>query len=414
MSKKGLPIVRDIKALYQEQNQNREVIDSLQKALQQISDQLAIHGEVLGMVEAIQKEITIHGQELGKFENIEKEIAIHGQVLGKVENIEREIAIHGQVIGNILADSKSIKDEVSIHGQVIGTTRDEVEIHGAAIGANASQIEKLVSEICSMKARLNELERSLTSGTQQVPEGVFQATEQTQPSVSLTDRKQKDAYYSIDYFDFENHFRGSRQDIMERQKIYLPYFTDCNNVVDAGCGRGEFLELLLTHQIPAVGVDLYEPYVEYVKRQGLPCVCEDVNTYLKRVKQIDGIFMGQVVEHLSVSQIIELLENAYNALESGKYLIMETPNPMTLAIYSHAFYMDPSHEKPVHPYTLKYLTEKAGFSSVEILFTEASRMPFEIPSLKIEGCDLEEFNNAIKNLNNDLYGSQDYAIIAKK
>ena len=394
MMKKGMPILRDLKAIYQEQNENRERVDALQR-------ELAVHGEVLG-----------------KLADFEKEIAIHGQVLGTVredvQNMKDEISIHGQVLGTVREDAQNMKDEIAIHGQVIGTAREEVAIHGAAIGANASQIEKLISEICSMKARINELESRLSSETRKVSEEKLQDAEQTQPMPSQTKEERKDSYYSIDYFDFENRFRGSRQDIMERQKIYLPYFENCKNVVDAGCGRGEFLELLLNHQIPAVGVDLYEPYVEYVKMQGLPCVCEDVNAYLKKTKQIDGIFLGQVVEHLSVSQIIELLENAYNTLESGKYLIMETPNPMTLAIYSHAFYMDPSHEKPVHPYTLKYLTEKAGFSSVEILFTEASRMPFEIPSLNIEGCDLEEFNKAIKALNNDLYGSQDYAIIAKK
>jgi len=85
-----------------------------------------------------------------------------------------------------------------------------------------------------------------------------------------------------------------------------------------------------------------------------------------------------------------------------------------LAIYTECFYMDPSHQKPVHPQTLKYIAEKAGFSSVEILFTESSRMPFSIPRLKDGEPDFEAFNTAMERVSNLLYGSQDYSIIARK
>ena len=67
-----------------------------------------------------------------------------------------------------------------------------------------------------------------------------------------------------------------------------------------------------------------------------------------------------------MKQIIALCKNAFDRLEEGKYLIIETPNPMSLAIYTHAFYIDPSHQKPVHPLTLKYLVEKAGRRKYEI------------------------------------------------
>ena len=51
-------------------------------------------------------------------------------------------------------------------------------------------------------------------------------------------------YEDIDYFDFENHFRGSIDSIKKAQKAYIPYFRDKKNVVDIGCGRGEFLSLM--------------------------------------------------------------------------------------------------------------------------------------------------------------------------
>ena len=94
---------------------------------------------------------------------------------------------------------------------------------------------------------------------------------------------------------------------------------------------------------------------------------------------------------------------------------METPNPTSLAIYTESFYMDPSHNRPIHPKTLQYITEKQGFSQVQILFTESSRLPYDIPKLAEHGEErTHEFDLAMERVADLLFGSQDYAIIAKK
>lgn len=223
------------------------------------------------------------------------------------------------------------------------------------------------------------------------------------------------AYGEIDYFDFENHFRGSREVIKARQTEYLPYFTGCHKVVDLGCGRGEFLEMLQDNGIQAQGVDFYDEFVLYCKNRGLDAVESDAIAYLDDIEETDGIFAGQLVEHLSMGQIIALCEKAHEKLTEGGYMILETPNPMSLAIYTHAFYMDPSHQKPVHPYTLQYIVEKAGFSKVDILFTQGSRPDETIPQLTGTGSPNEaEFNRNLQVMAEYLYGSQDYAIIARK
>lgn len=225
----------------------------------------------------------------------------------------------------------------------------------------------------------------------------------------------EDSYTSIDYFDFENHFRGDKNLIKERQKQYLPYFKDCKSVVDIGCGRGEFLQLLAESQINAVGVDTYEEFVDFCQEQGLKAVCDDGNHYLYNIEHTDGIFVGQVVEHMTTEQIIDLCNIAWEKLEDGGYLIIETPNPTSLAIYTHAFYIDPSHEKPVHPLTMEYFLKKAGFREINVIYTECSKLDQTIPRLggaNIE--NLEPFNDAMQIVSDTLFGSQDYAIIAKK
>ena len=88
---------------------------------------------------------------------------------------------------------------------------------------------------------------------------------------------------------------------------------------------------------------------------------------------------------------------------------------MLFRSYTNEFYMDPSHIKPVHPELLKYLAQKTGFREVEIVYTECSRVPKSIPALEleIEG-NVEEFNEGMKEVSELLYGSRDYAIIARK
>jgi O-antigen chain-terminating methyltransferase len=284
------------------------------------------------------------------------------------------------------------------------------------VRSNNWQLETLTqkqSEIPELKAyvrrKLATVEKQLSMKNETLSESDTKQTEK----LSYVDNA--DVYSGIDYFDFENHFRGSEQLIMERQEEYLCYFISRNHVIDLGCGRGEFLELLRANNVQAIGVDLYSEFVMLCQKKGLTVYQKNAIQYLEEVDRTDGIFAGQLVEHLSIEQVIYLCDLAYQKLDSGCYLVMETPNPMSLAIYTHAFYMDPSHSKPVHPLTLQYIARRAGFSSVEIRFTEKSKLDESIPELQSESIDnIVEFNQSMQTLSNYMYGSQDYAIIAKK
>lgn len=139
----------------------------------------------------------------------------------------------------------------------------------------------------------------------------------------------------------------------------------------------------------------------------------DAVTYLENVDKTDGIFAAQLVEHLQVSQVIRLCRLAYEKLEKGSYVIFETPNPTSLAIYANSFYMDPSHEKPVHPQTLKYFMQKAGFSDIQVIYTQESTVGIQIPDITTDK-NGESFHAAMQQVQHLLFGSQDYALIARK
>ncbi len=71
------------------------------------------------------------------------------------------------------------------------------------------------------------------------------------------------------YVGFEDRFRGSRELIRQRLESYVPLFEGRATVLDVGCGRGEFLDLLGTRRIDARGIDLNHEMAEACRDRGL-------------------------------------------------------------------------------------------------------------------------------------------------
>ncbi len=222
----------------------------------------------------------------------------------------------------------------------------------------------------------------------------------------------------FDYFKFENEFRGSRDSVKEIQGVYVPYFINNNSghILDIGCGRGEFLELMRDNEIKAYGIDSYKPFVDYCRELGFNVIYGDALTHLNEIDDcsLGGIFMSQVVEHLSNNYIITLINTAYKKLIPGSYFILETPNPECLAALSE-FNIDMSHTKPVHYKTLEFLFKEANYSSIERYHTKPTLYPVSAKHLDGENIkNLDEFNQGIDHINNLLFGYRDYTLIAKK
>lgn len=223
---------------------------------------------------------------------------------------------------------------------------------------------------------------------------------------------------AIEYEEFENQFRGPEEVIKERLQVYLPYYrTATAPVLDIGCGRGEFLEMMRDNNVEAKGIDIFYPFVQKCKDKGLKCSYGNGIKYIAEAKDdsLGGIFAGQVIEHISNQDLILLCKHAYRTLQEGRFVILETPNPMCLSIYTNAFYIDPSHRRPISPIYMEYIMKMIGFRDVHIMYTDHSRVDDELPPIKggnIENVD--EINAAVKRLSEKLYGSQDYAVIAMK
>jgi len=208
----------------------------------------------------------------------------------------------------------------------------------------------------------------------------------------------------FDYGRFAERFRGTEEYVKAGQQIYLPHFRTCRNVLDIGCGRGEFLEMMQAAGIPAKGIDLDPESVATCRHKTLDAEVADLFVYLENLPEasLDGIFCSQVVEHLPPQRLPEMIRLCASRLQRSGALAIETPNPECLAIFATHFYLDPTHQRPVpHPLLAFYL-EEFGVGNIEV--RKLSPAAESMPSLKSLP---EDFREAF-------FGGLDYAILGKK
>jgi O-antigen chain-terminating methyltransferase len=208
----------------------------------------------------------------------------------------------------------------------------------------------------------------------------------------------------FDYGRFAERFRGTEEYVKRNVEFYKPFFAHCENVLDIGCGRGEFLGLMRDGGISARGIDLSEESVAQSRQNGMNAEVADLFSWLpaQPEQQFDGIFSSQVVEHLDPRRLPEMIRLCAASLRRGGILAIETPNPQCLAIFATHFYLDPTHTRPIpHPLMAFYM-EEAGVGQIEVheLSPAVESMP-EIAELP------EEFRKRF-------FGGLDYAIIGRK
>jgi 2-polyprenyl-3-methyl-5-hydroxy-6-metoxy-1,4-benzoquinol methylase len=208
----------------------------------------------------------------------------------------------------------------------------------------------------------------------------------------------------IDWLRFAARFRGSEERIRELQRFYVPFFAGCGEVLDVGCGRGEFLEVMREAGIAARGVDLSEEAVKICRAKGLEAAQADLFEYLaaQADSALGGIFCGQVVEHLPAERLPELIRLAAAKLARGGVLAIETPNPECLAIFATHFFLDPTHTRPVPAPLLVFYLEESGFGRIAVHRLSPAR-----ESLPALGRLPEDFREAF-------FGGLDYAVVARR
>lgn len=176
------------------------------------------------------------------------------------------------------------------------------------------------------------------------------------------------------YIAFENRFRGPFDLIKERVSVYVDDLKHLANskrtVVDIGCGRGELLTVLKESGIRAIGVDSNPSSVNSLKERGFEASCEDLSDYFERTPSgsVAAITMLHVIEHLPFDILLRTFSEIYRVLKPGGVFIAETPNSLNLTVSASTFWIDPTHQRPLHPEVIQFLSDFNGFMPSEIRY----------------------------------------------
>ncbi len=193
------------------------------------------------------------------------------------------------------------------------------------------------------------------------------------------------------YTAFEDLFRGDQELIRERQRGYVEMLGSPGWVLDLGCGRGEFMDLLRESGVAARGVDLDAGMVEICREKGLEVTEGDALEHLRGLddRSVPAIFAAQFIEHLPPDSVVELLRLAAAKLEPEGTAIFETVNPHSPAALK-AFWVDPTHHHPLFPEVLLAFSRFSGFASGRV-----------------------EFPGGTGEFATDIYASPDYALVLR-
>lgn len=225
------------------------------------------------------------------------------------------------------------------------------------------------------------------------------------------------------YVGFEDQFRGSREVIRARLESYLPIFEGLTDVLDVGCGRGEFVDLLNARGISGRGIDLNHEMAEVCRAGGLDVTEADAVGYLSSIPDasLGGLFAAQVVEHLEPGYLLRFLDLAFQKLRPGGRIVLETLNPACWVAFFESYIRDITHRWPLHPETLKYLVVASGFTRADIEYRspvppQDRLQPIAVPAGADAGlADIAEaFNGNVEKLNARMFTYMDYAIVGTK
>ncbi len=382
-----MPIIHKIMNIEEQNTQ-------LQQQLQEQHSEFQKHNEeLIGQLQEQRSEFQKHNEEL----------------IGQLQEQRSQLQEHNEeLIGQLQEQHSQLQEQHS-----------KFQKHNEElIGKLQEQNQQLENHLAQVRMQFNYQQRNQDAFLQELIDSTYNPDEgnnkpeSVQPVLQAHQNDKLDAYYVA----FEDACRGSREQIRSSLSNYLPYIRQARDtlelpdsevrLMDLGCGRGEWLELLNEQGWQAEGVDINKVMVQDCVNKGLSVVQQDVISYLKQQSSdsILAVTAFHIIEHIPFASLLSLFEESIRVLKPGGLIIFETPNLENILVGSHTFYHDPTHRNPVTPTSVQFLAHYIGFCQVEIVrlhpYPEEARLPGHDP--------------VTERLNGHLCGPQDYAIIAHK
>src|SRR6266567_8756087 len=275
-------------------------------------------------------------------------------------------------VGGALGQEQQAREQgfnnlsADLNERLVGIT----ETQNARTGSLATQLR---AEIQNLYQRLQEARVELVLQGERVArllDGLRAGS--SDPSQSAQVEIAAEAGHALDafYLSLEDHFRGDRVEIKERLRVYLPWIErggigrDDRLLLDVGCGRGEWLELLQEQGVRAVGVDSNRALARQCRELNLEVVEADLISHLRGLPDASlGAITGfHIIEHLPIEALVKFLDETVRVLKPGGLVIFETPNPQNVLVGTCNFYFDPTHRNPLPSPIARFLVESRGFT----------------------------------------------------
>jgi SAM-dependent methyltransferase len=114
-----------------------------------------------------------------------------------------------------------------------------------------------------------------------------------------------------------------------------------SKILDIGCGKGRFLQLLTQFGYRPEGVEIRPFLVSEVRGRGFTCVTP---SEFKKTKTVyDAVLMAHIIEHFNPDKLLEFMDEYFDRVHIGGYVLIATPLP------TKAFYYDFDHLRPYFP-----------------------------------------------------------------
>lgn len=215
------------------------------------------------------------------------------------------------------------------------------------------------------------------------------------------------------YRRLEDALRGSEAHVRADVAHYVRLAEQHQPVLDAGCGRGEFLEACTAAGINARGVDTNERSVAELKGRHLDVALAGVPECFASIADasLGSILAMHVVEHLPAEALFALFRESRRVLREGGLLMIETPNAESIAVSASDFWRDPTHLAPRHAAALSVLAREHGFALDEVRAIHELPEGTRIPILENDPPELQRVIHAV---NDRLFAPQDLRMILRR
>lgn len=178
-------------------------------------------------------------------------------------------------------------------------------------------------------------------------------------------------HYDAEYFTGEWRAEGNNYSLETRRQIeaknpqLIKDVFQPTKVLDLGCGPGALMHLLWELGVDVEGID----FAESSKALATPAVRDRItigNTsdHLKPANAYDLVISREVLEHLTVFQVKQTVENMVRM--TTKYVYCTTrfhPSPQSLVDFTTQFDVDPTHITLLNKDFLRLMFVLAGCKS---------------------------------------------------